>query len=83
MDLKSYIQIKGQKKVYCACTQCGSFAMRPEDDCYFCMDCGSVEINPKEVEIREPVIAESIPSEAWISFYDYNALLYISKIQHN
>jgi hypothetical protein len=47
------------------------------------MTCGSVEHAPRWEPIVEPVIAETVPSEAWIGADDYYNILYFTNPQMN
>jgi hypothetical protein len=90
MNLQEYIYDNGTDKFYYVCTCCGCKAMRAEytDDCgaaryYLCMNCGSVEHTPLRIAIVNPVIAETVPSEAWIGADDYYNIMYFTNAQMN
>jgi hypothetical protein len=89
MNLQNYIYDNGTSRHYKVCGCCQSKAMRDEnvDDAvtlyYLCMTCGSVEHAPVCVAIVEPLVAESVPSEAWIGGDDYYNILYFTNAQMN
>ena len=89
MNLQPYIYDNGTDKFYYVCQCCGSKAMRSEntDGCvtsyYLCMHCGSVEHTPLRIAIVNPMVAETVPSEAWIGADDYYNILFFTNEQMN
>ena len=89
MNLQSYIYDNGADKFYYICQCCESKRMRSENTggCvthyYLCMDCGSVEAKPTRVGIVAPLVAETVPSEAWIGADDYYNILFFTNAQMN
>lgn len=52
------------------------------DDYYICMECGSVEINPKIEELVYPYVPVAT-NDPWISINDLAKLIHIKSFQKN